>query len=88
VRNHDFTNVLQALTPERAQQLLATVQKSERSTEDLFRDAGALVGMGILKREQQADGSIAMEVEVIPGIPPMKMLLRQIDGQWKMASPL
>jgi hypothetical protein len=88
VQNHDFTNLLQALTTERAQQLQATVHNSGRSTEDFFQDARALVGMGILKREQQADGSIETEVEVIPGFPPMKMLFRRIDGQWKMASPL
>ena len=85
-RNHDWTNVLQAFTPEAAKELRARAGESQQSIEDFFRQTAGLVGMRILGRKPDAnDGSIAIGVEVVPGeaIPPITF--RQINGQWKIA---
>jgi len=86
VRNHNFTNVLQAFTPEEAEQLQAKARKSDQFTEDFFRDSAAFVGMAIVGRKQDTnDGSIDVEVEVMPGMPLDGFSFRQINGQWKIA---
>ena len=87
-RNRDLTNVLQAFTPERAEQLQANARQSDHSTEDFFRDSTAFVGMGFVGRKQNADdGSVDVEVEVMPGMPHESFSFRQINGQWKIAGP-
>ena len=86
VQNHDLTNVLQAFTPERAEQLQAKARQSDQSTEDFFRDSAAFVGMWVVGRKQNTDdGSIDVEVEVMPGMPREGFSFRQINGQWKIA---
>lgn len=85
IQNHDFTNVLQAFTPERAAQLQARARQSDESVEDLFRDSAALVGMAVVGRKQNtSDGSVDVEVEVLPGMPHTEISFRQINGQWKV----
>jgi hypothetical protein len=87
-RNHDLTNILQAFTPERAEQLQANARQSDHSTEDFFRDSAAFVGMWVVGRKQNADdGSVDIEVEVMPGMPHESFSFRQINGQWKIAGP-
>jgi hypothetical protein len=88
VRNHDWTNTLQAFTPERAQAIHEVTAHSGRSIADLFQDAGTLVGARILTRQRRPDGAIQTQIEVLPGLPPVEMLFLQVNGQWKMASPL
>ena len=87
-QNHDLTNLLQAFTPERAEQLQAKARQSDQSTEDFFRDSAAFVGMAVVGRKQDTnDGSIDVEVEVLPGMPHAEISFRQINGQWKIAGP-
>jgi hypothetical protein len=89
IQNRDLANLLQALTPELAQNLRARAGESRQSIEDFFfnQDAG-FVGLRIVSREQNAsDGSIAVEVEIAPGVPGPRMTFRQINGQWKIAGP-
>jgi hypothetical protein len=87
-RNHDLTNILQAFTPERAEEIRAQAGESRESIEDFFSKSTALVGMRVVKRDQAAsDGSVAVEVEVMPDMPPAQISFRQIDGQWKIAGP-
>jgi len=88
VQSRDLTNVLQAFAPERAEELRAQAGDSRQSVEEFFSKAAALVGMRMVKQEQQAsDGSVAVEVEVLPGMPPERISFRQINGQWKIAGP-
>jgi hypothetical protein len=87
-RNHDLTNILQAFTPERAEELRAQAGESRESLAEFFSKSAALVGMRVVKREQQAgDGSFVVEVEVMPDLPPAQISFRQINGQWKIAGP-
>jgi hypothetical protein len=86
VQNHDLTNVLQAFTPEIAEQLRAQVGESPQSIEGFWSKSVGLVGMRIVSREQDAsDGSVTVEVEVVPGESGPRPTLRQINGQWKLA---
>jgi hypothetical protein len=87
-RNHDLTNLLQAFTPEGAEELRAQAGESRESIKDFFSKSAALVGMRVVKREQAAsDGSVAVEVEVMPDMPLAQISFRQINGQWKIARP-
>ena len=88
VQNRDLTNVLQAFSPEQAEELRAQAGGSRESVEEFFSKATELVGMRVLKRDQEAgDGSMAVEVEVAPGMPTERISFRQINGQWKIAGP-
>jgi hypothetical protein len=85
LQNHDLTNVLQACTPERAEQLQAKALQSDHSIEDFFRDSTAFVGMWVVGRKQNtSDGSVQLEVEVMPGMPHEGFIFQQINGQWKI----
>jgi hypothetical protein len=89
MHNHDLTNVLQALAPEQAEQLRAHAGESREASEDFFRTTAGFVGMRVVKREQEAsDGSLTLELEVIPGMRGPRIKFRQINGQWKVAEPL
>ena len=85
-RNHDWTNVLQAFTPEMAEQLRARAGESQQSIEDFFRGHFALPGMAVTNRKQDTnDGLTYLEVEVMPGMEHAEISLKQINGQWKIA---
>jgi len=87
-RSHDLTNILQAFAPEVAEQLRAQAGESPQSLEEFWSKSAGLVGMRIVSRKPEAsDGSITVEVEVAPGVPNAEVTFRQINGQWKMASP-
>ena len=89
MHNHDLTNVLQAFVPERAEELRARVGESREATEEYFRKTKMLVGMRVVKQETDAsDGSVALVIEVLPGMPPPPITFRQVNGQWKMDEAL
>jgi hypothetical protein len=85
LQNRDFTNLLQALTPESAQHLLQA--QSARATEDFFKDAGAIPGLAILGQKTLEDGTVEMQIELTPSVPTETFHFRQINGEWKMAGP-
>ena len=88
IQNRDLTNVLQAFTPERAEELRAQAGEFRESSEAFFTEAQGFVGMSIIKREPDArDGSIAVEVEVLPGEDRPRITFHQTNGQWKIAGP-
>ena len=88
-RNRDMTNILRAFTPGQAESLRASVCDSRQSMDSFFADSKGIVGLRVLKREQNAnDGSIALELEVFPGMPGRPLTFRQINGQWKIDDPL
>ena len=82
LHNHDFTNFLRALAPEAIQGV-----QDGRRPEILFRDTDQLIGMGILQKEVQDDGTVEAEVEMVPGLPHARIRLRQLAGEWKIAAP-
>lgn len=82
-QHHDLTNVLQAFTPEMAEQFRAQAGKSSQSIEDFFSTYQA-PGMAILSRKPESDGSVELEVETVPGAPSGRISLRPVAGQWKI----
>ena len=88
-QNRDLTNLLQAFTPDRAEEMRVRAGQTDQSISDFFKNAAGLIGMGIVGRTQDdSDGSITLEVEVVPDAPHEKVTLRQVNGQWKIAGPL
>jgi hypothetical protein len=86
IQNHDLTNQLLALTPDRVEQMRTRVDQTNESIAEFFHDAAGFIGMGVLSRTQDTqDGSIVLEVEVIPGTPHEKITFRQVNGEWKIA---
>ena len=77
VQNRDFTNLMAAFAPETAHQM--------RQDKDFFENASIIPGMHIKSQQQMPDGSIELDVEIVPGEPlPDRMRFRQINGQWKL----
>lgn len=88
IQNHDLTNALQAFAPERTENLRAKAGETPESIEEFFSEAAGLVGVRIVNREQDAsDGSLTVQVEVVPGEPGPRITFRQINGQWRIAGP-
>lgn len=86
IQNRDLTNLLQAFTPEMGKEITAGVAKSNKSIEDFFHDGAGFVGMWVVGRKQNAnDGSVDVEIEVMPGMPHQGFSFRQINGQWRIA---
>ena len=85
VQNRDLTNMVGAFTAEEARQLQQQVQRS--GGEEFFKELSIIPGMCIKSQQQMPDGSIELEVEIVPGEPmPERMRFRQINGQWKLVS--
>ena len=87
LQQRNFTNLLQTMTPEVAQKLQTMVEQSGRSSEEFFKDSEVLPGLAIRGRENLPDGSVQLQVEMVPGVPPEKFLVRNVNGQWKLAGP-
>lgn len=86
--HRDFTNLLQALTPEMAEQLRSQAQQSPSFMKDFEQEVQSFPGLHILSRQQMPDGSVALQIEIIPGQPEGDpMIMRHIGGQWKMQMP-
>ena len=87
VRNHDFTNALQAFAPQMADELRAEFGESGQSMENFFSMTGGLLGMRIADQSRIVDdGSLLVEVELAPGMPGPTIHLAQTNGQWKIMS--
>lgn len=85
IRNHDTTNLLQALTPAAAQRLQADL--SARTPEVFFQGADKIPGVEIRSQQTMPDGSVEMQVAVIPGDTGQTIRLQQVAGQWKLDGP-
>jgi len=85
VQNRDLTNLLQALTPEAAHWL--TARKSAHTAQELFDEIDTFVGMAVVATNQQPGGGLELEVETIPGRPPVPIGFQQINGEWKIQGP-
>jgi hypothetical protein len=84
VQNRDPTNLLQLLTPESRQKLL---QEAGDTPENVFEKL-TVPGLRVVRQQQLPDGSIELQIEVIPGQPtPARILFRQLSGEWKMVFP-
>jgi hypothetical protein len=88
LQSHNITNVLQAFTPDQAESLLNEITNGHKSFEEFFRKAAELPGMRVVDRTINTnDGSVALEVEIVPGMTGSRVPLQQRDGEWKIAGP-
>ncbi len=88
LQNHNLTNLLQAFAPEQAQQLRERATASPEAAQAFFKDTALFPGARVVKRQEDAStGSVALDIEIIPGEHGPRITFRQIDGQWKMAGP-
>jgi hypothetical protein len=85
MRNHDLEKYLDALEPDVA----AAIREDEsRSAGDFFKGK-VIPPLFRIKGEQQIEkGFVEVQVEISPDIDPISFALRQVDGQWKLVSPL
>jgi hypothetical protein len=82
VQHQDVTNLRRALTPE-----LATTFGLDRPGErdkEVFKNLNTLPGMAVHGRQALPDGSVELQVELIPGLPIEKLHLGNIAGEWKL----
>lgn len=84
LQHHDITNVLRSLAPTAADRLSAQIASSEDAEQAFFKGTEVLPGMLVKDRKDFADGSTDVQIEVIPGLPPQSLHLRQINGEWKI----
>jgi hypothetical protein len=84
-QNRDLTNLLQALTPEFAQQVMGQFQqKGGAASNEFFQGLSHFPGMRVVERQPQPDGSIELKVEIVPGMPEQPIHVRFLNGQWKL----
>jgi hypothetical protein len=88
LHNHDLTSLNKALSPAAVQDLQAQLQRSGQKPEEFFKNADSLPGLAIRSQQALSDGSVAVLVEPAPGMPPQKILMQLVNGEWKMNLPL
>jgi len=84
IQNHDVQRVLQALTPADAKNLQDGIRASG-DPEGFFKGVGAIPGLAIQSRQTMPDGSEELQVYIAPQIPPQKLQLQLVNGEWKMS---
>ena len=87
IQSRDFTNLLQAFTPDEAATMQESVHRFNRPLEDYFPHAKTVPGMAIVDRTEQSDGMVELKVEIGPNVPQELIRLRQVGGQWKIDQP-
>ncbi len=88
-QNQDSNLLLQAFTPQVAEHLRNELERL--GAKGFFqRQATELPGFLIKQQTAQPDGTLELEVEIVPGTGSQKLLqkllLRQIGGQWRIDS--
>jgi len=86
-QNRDLDKFIEAFTPEAAQKFREAIQLTSDSPEKFFKADDIPPGFRISGRQQNDDGTISLELQVAPDIPGQRLVFRQIEGQWKFASP-
>lgn len=85
IRNRDFTNFLNAFTPEMAEKFQANVERDGRRPEDFFNEAEAFVGFNVVERGEESNGVSVLKVGLVPNgeeqAAPMRF--RLLNGEWK-----
>ena len=84
IQNHDLERVLQALTPADAKTLQAGIRASG-DPDGFFKGVGAIPGLAIQSRQTMPDGSEELLVYIAPQVPPQKLQLQLVNGEWKMS---
>src|SRR5207237_369283 len=81
MHRQDFTNLLQAFTPEASRRLV------EGKVEEFVERADEFPGMSIAERQQLPDGTLKVKLLMAPNAAAIEVRFQQIAGQWKMEIP-
>lgn len=82
-RARDTNAVLAALVPPLAQELAQAIQSS--GVDILGENFGAAPGFRVLSEDLDRGGRGLLEVEIMPGLPPMKFrAIRDGEGNWRL----
>lgn len=85
IQNQDSGKMLQAFSKDEAQALQARMGPD--SLNKVFKDLDIIPGLAIQSRENLPDGSVELEVYIVPNLPAQKVRLhQQPNGEWKMDS--
>jgi hypothetical protein len=84
-RNRDMATLVQAFSPERAAELQEHIAVAKATGKDIFSEQPTPPGLRVLGRKQGPDnGSISLEIELLPEMPPDTITFMQTNGQWKI----
>lgn len=79
---HRETNVfLEALMPAFAEKLRAA---AESQANDIFDEAGKMPGFRVREQVASPDGSVELELEILPGDTMPRLRARPVAGQWRL----
>lgn len=83
LQHHDITNILQALSPDGLRDLGGRLAEPGEFQKQFFKSTDGMPGMAVKSRQDLPDGSVDLEVEIMPGFPTSNMHLQAFNGQWK-----
>lgn len=90
IQNRNQTALLNIFTLESGQQFMA--QLVSQGAEAFWQELGVFPGFQISAKTPQADGSLRLELSLVPGAmgagespPPWSVTARQIDGRWRLS---
>ena len=86
IQNRDLTNLTRVVTPKFAAQITNQFKDASREFDETLQ---VLPGFTPVERTQLPDGSIMIQVEIVPGAagPKLPMHLIPINGEWKLDMP-
>jgi hypothetical protein len=84
LQTRDVDKVLQAFSPDEARSMEAGM-RANGGAEQFFRRVGPIPGLAIQSREILPDGSSELQVYIAPQLPPQKIELHLVNGEWKMS---
>ena len=85
LRMRDITNLVEAFTPEAAARMRGQQPGASGFLERLLDEGQTLVGLAVVS-QKQLQGNLMVEVQVLPGVPPMQLFFRSVNDQWKIES--
>lgn len=85
IENRDVDRLMNILPQREAERIRQEIAKKGA---DFMKEAMVIPGLRILSRQDNPDGSVEMQVEIVPGIPEQempKMRMKQVNGEWRLA---
>jgi hypothetical protein len=84
MQHQDSTNLLQAFAPEAVQRFPQGVP--QETLDDFFVRSEIVPGLSIIGREEVSPGIVELKLQILPGLPPTSLQLKQIGQQWKITN--
>jgi hypothetical protein len=84
VHHHDVARLLEVFSPTEAQSMRTRLGNSGEPEQGFFKALDQLPGMAFQNHQDLPDGSVELQMEIGPGVPPQKIHLRPFNGEWKL----